>query len=126
MSTWRLIGGMRWIWSGRGNWCRRWSSRCRGGSGRRRRSNIVRRHCDWLARLLRLEGGSLSDEEVSEALRLHLRYSPDDLFIPDWAAAFLLDRDCEETLQTIEFTNLQLLEFRNIDNRLDDSVKGAY
>jgi len=89
-------------------------------------SGLLEEHCDWLARLLRLEGGSLSNEEVAEALRLHLRYSPDDLFIPDWAAAVLLDSDCEETLQTIEFTNLQLLEFRNIDNRLDDSLKAAY
>ena len=87
---------------------------------------LLQDHCDWLARLLRLEGTHLSSEEVVEALRLHLRYSPDDLFIPDWAAAFLLDRDCEETLQTIEFTNMQLLEFRHIDNRLDDSVKTAY
>src|SRR5216683_2244250 len=83
-------------------------------------------HCDWLARLLRVENTALSKEEVAEALRLHLRYSPDDLFVPDWAAAVLMDRDCEETLQTIEFTNLQLLEFRHIDNRLDDSLKSAY
>jgi len=87
---------------------------------------LLEEHCDWLARLLRLEGARLSSEEVAEALRLHLRYSPDDLFIPDWGAAVLLDRDCEETLQTIEFTNMQLLEFRHIDNRLDDSVKTAY
>jgi hypothetical protein len=83
-------------------------------------------HCDWLARLLRVENTALSKEEVAEALRLHLRYSPNDLFVPDWAAAVLMDRDCEETLQTIEFTNLQLLEFRHIDNRLDDSLKSAY
>jgi hypothetical protein len=89
-------------------------------------ARLLEEHCDWLARLLRLEGGSLSNEEVTEALRLHLCYSPNDVFIPDWAAAVLLDRDCEETLQTIEFTNLQLLEFRNIDNRLDDSLKAAY
>jgi hypothetical protein len=81
---------------------------------------------DWLARLLRMEGTPLSREEVTEALRLHLTYSPEDLFIPDWAAAVLIDRDCEETLQTIEFTNLQLLEFRHIDDRLDDSLKTAY
>src|SRR5262249_33851044 len=37
----------------------------------------------------------------------------------------LIDRDCEETLQAIEFANLQLLEFRNIDNRLDDSLASA-
>lgn len=80
----------------------------------------------WLAGLLRLEAGLLSSEEVGEASRLHLSYSPDDLFLCDWAAAVLLDRDCDETLQTIEFANLQLLEFRHIDDRLDDNLAGAY
>jgi len=83
-------------------------------------------HADWLAFLVRLESGPLSPEEVTEALRLHLRYSPEDLFIPDWAAAVLLDQDCDETLQTLEFANMQLLEFRHIDNRLDDSLAVAY
>jgi hypothetical protein len=83
-------------------------------------------HAGWLAGLLRLEAGPLSDEEVAEALRLHLSYSPHDLLVPDWGAAVLFDRDCEETLQTIEFANLQLLEFRHLDNRLDDSLAEAY
>jgi hypothetical protein len=79
----------------------------------------------WLASLVRLESGPLSGEEIAEALRLHLSYSPDDLFVSDWAAALLIDRDCEETLQVIEFANLQLLEFRHIDNRLDDILTAA-
>ncbi len=81
---------------------------------------------EWLAGLLRLEGGPLSQQEITEALRLSLSYSPHDLFVPDWGVAFLLDSDCEETLLTIEYTNLQLLEYRQIDNRLDDSVATAY
>ena len=83
-------------------------------------------HAGWLAGLLRLESGPLSADEIAEALRLRLQYRPDDLLITDWAAAVLIDSDCEETLQTIEFTNLQLLEFRHIDNRLDDNLKTAY
>jgi hypothetical protein len=83
-------------------------------------------HADWLASLLRLEAGPLSADEVGEALRLHLSYSPDDLFVCDWAAAVLLDRDCDETLQIIEFANLQLLEFRHIDDRLDENLAAAY
>jgi hypothetical protein len=79
----------------------------------------------WLAGLVRLESGSLSSPEIEEALRLHLSYSPEDLVIPDWAAAVLIDCDCDETLQAIEFANLQLLEFRHIDNRLDDSLAAA-
>jgi hypothetical protein len=80
----------------------------------------------WLAGLLRLETGPLSVEETAEALRLHLSYSPADLLVPDWAAAVLLDRDCDETLQTIEFANLQLLELRHIDHRLDEDLGRAY
>lgn len=83
-------------------------------------------HGNWLAGLLRLEAGPLSREEVAEALRLHLSYSPNDLLVPDWASAVLFDRDCDETLQTIEFANLQLLEFRHLDNRLDQSLAEAY
>ncbi len=46
----------------------------------------------------------------------------------DWAAAVLFDPDpaCGETLQVIEFANLQLLEYRNIDDRLDDNMTSAY
>jgi hypothetical protein len=80
----------------------------------------------WLAGLLLLETEPLSADEVAEALRLHLSYGPGDLLVPNWAAAVLFDRECEETLQTIEFANLQLLEYRYIDNRLDDSLAAAY
>jgi hypothetical protein len=80
----------------------------------------------WLAGLVRLESGPLSTDEVAEAMRLSIRYSPEDLLVADWAAAVLIDRDCDETLQTIEFANLQLLEFRHIDNRLDDDLTSAY
>src|SRR5262249_47547146 len=52
----------------------------------------------WLAGLVRLESGPLSPEEITEALRLYIRYSPEDLFVADWAAAVLLDQDCDETL----------------------------
>jgi len=38
----------------------------------------------------------------------------------------LIDRDCNETLQTVEFANLQLLEYRQLDDRLDDSLAAAY
>ena len=80
----------------------------------------------WLARLVRMESGPLSDEEIAEAIRLHLSYSPEDLFVPDWGAAVLIDRDCNETLQTIEFVNLLLLEYRYLDERLDARLAAAY
>jgi hypothetical protein len=82
---------------------------------------LLKERAGWMASLLRLEDQPLSEEEIAEAVRLPLRYGRDDLFVPDWAAAVLLDDEqgCVETLQTIEFANLQLLEYRHIDDRLD-------
>jgi hypothetical protein len=81
----------------------------------------------WTAALVRLEDQPLCGDEVKEALRLHLRYSSADLFVPDWPAAMLLDDEQEsaDTLQTIEFANLQLLEYRYIDDRLDQLMSRA-
>ncbi len=83
-------------------------------------------HADWVAALVRLEAEPLSEEQIAAALKNHITYNPHDLFVPEWSAALLVDQDCEETLQTIEFANLQLLEFRFIDKLLDDRLADAY
>jgi hypothetical protein len=84
------------------------------------------RDAAWVAGLVHLEALPLSADEIGEAIRLRISYSPDDLFVPDWTAALLVDRECDETLQAIEFANLQLLEFRHIDNRLDARLAQAW
>ena len=66
-----------------------------------------------------------ADDEVREATRLALSYTPNDLVVLDWAAGFVADADCADTLQVIEFANVQLLEFRHIDDRLDDRLEGG-
>ena len=90
------------------------------------RGDWLQEHADWIAGLVRLESGPLSRAEVAEATRLSLSYTPDDVVTLDWAAGFVADRDCAETLQVIEFANVQLLEFRHIDDRLDDRLEAAY
>lgn len=80
---------------------------------------------NWIAGLVHLESGPLSNDEVAEALRLKISYSPNDLVVADWPATVLFDRDCDEALLAIEFANVQLLEFRHIDNRLDASLVAA-
>jgi hypothetical protein len=87
---------------------------------------LLAEHPQWLAGLVRLDSTQFSSAEVQEALRLRLSYGVNDLAIVDWAAAVLVDRDCDETLETIAFANLQLLEFRHIDDRLDRRLQDAY
>jgi hypothetical protein len=81
---------------------------------------LLQQHTPWLGGLLLLEGRPLSTEEATDAVRLRVSYTPRDLFLADWAASVLVDEECEETLQVLEFTNLQLLEYRYIDSRLDE------
>jgi hypothetical protein len=80
----------------------------------------------WFAALARLESEPLFADEVSDTLKLQIRYGPHDLLLADWAAAVLVDDRADDTLQVIEFANLQLLEFREIDNRLDDRLAKTY
>ncbi len=87
---------------------------------------LVDGNANWLAGLVRLEADPLSAEEMTAALASRISYSPSDMLIAAWPAGVLIDRDCEETLQTIEFANLQLLEYRYIDNLLDERMATAY
>jgi hypothetical protein len=89
--------------------------------------SVLGTFADWTAGLIRLEARPFSREEKAEALRLSICYGRGDLFIADWAAAVLLDDEPGrvETLQTVEFANLQLLEYRHIDDRLDQSLGRA-
>jgi hypothetical protein len=48
------------------------------------------------------------------------------MLVAAWSSAVLFDRQCEETLQAIEFANLQLLEYRFIDDLLDQRMAAAY
>jgi hypothetical protein len=90
------------------------------------RCQLLADHASWIAGLVRLESEPLSAEEVREATRSSLSYTPNDLVVLDWAAGVIADAECADTLQIIEFANVQLLEFRHIDDRLDDRLEAAY
>lgn len=87
---------------------------------------FVRDSAGWLAGLLRLEDAPLSSDEVNEATRLRLAYGKDDVVLVEWATAVVIDADCEDTLRTIEFANVQLLELRFLDRRVDQTLNHAY
>ena len=63
---------------------------------------LLERERDWLSRMVQLESEPLSAEQLATVLQSFISYYPHDLFVPEWSAAVLIDRDCDETLQTIE------------------------
>ena len=46
--------------------------------------------------------------------------------IADWNAALVVDKEPEDVLTVLEFANVELLELRFLDQRLDDGLSEAY
>lgn len=81
---------------------------------------------DSIARLLLAETGPLSTQAVETALAEQLSYAPTDIAVIDWNAALLLDAQAEDALAVLEFANVELLETRFIDDRLDSILERSY
>jgi hypothetical protein len=79
-----------------------------------------------LAQVLRAEARVLSDDEVTDALSHRISYRDSDLVIVDWNAAIVIDTEADDTLAVLEFANVELLEMRFLDQRLDDALMQAY
>jgi hypothetical protein len=89
---------------------------------------LLSRHGDQIAQLVRGDSESLSDGERREALRASMSYFPDDLLVVGWVAAFVYDTQegAEPTMQLLEYANAQLLEFRHYDDLLTGVLEDVY
>ncbi|MDE3060221.1 MAG: hypothetical protein KGJ06_04355 [Pseudomonadota bacterium] len=83
---------------------------------------------DIAALLTENKPGILSEMQVAEVLRIHRSYAHTDLTIIDWDAALTIDLTgyVEDTLYVLELANLQLEEYRVMDQRLDRYLNKAY
>lgn len=79
-----------------------------------------------LAQILRCERAPLSEQEIRDAMTYRLSFSPEDLAVIDWNAAFLFGSDMEDVRAVIEFANVELLEMRLLDRQLDLALDQAY
>jgi hypothetical protein len=79
-----------------------------------------------LAQILRVEDERLSDDEVADALACRISYTPNDETLIDWNAALLFGRSSDDVLAVLEFANVELLELRQLDDQLDDSLERSY
>jgi hypothetical protein len=79
-----------------------------------------------VAQVLRAERQVLSDQEVEDAISTRLSFGIEDLTIIDWNAALLIDREGEDVRAVLDFANVELLEMRYLDQRLDRALDQAY
>jgi len=79
-----------------------------------------------IAQILRAERQILSDQEVDDAIAARISFGIEDLTIVDWNAALLVDREGEDVRAVLDFANVELLEMRYLDQRLDRALDEAY
>ena len=90
----------------------------------------------WLAQhrravaelLTESKSGTLSEMQVNEVLRIQRSYSTADLVVIDWDAALVVEQSgyMDDVLYVLELANLQLEEYRVMDQRLDQYLDRAY
>jgi hypothetical protein len=70
----------------------------------------------------------LSETQVAEVLRIQRSFEKTDLAVIDWDAALVVDLSgyVDDVLYALELANLQLEEFRVMDQRLDNYLDRAY
>ena len=79
-----------------------------------------------IAQILRAERQTLSDQEVDDALAAKISFGIEDFTVVDWNAALLIDREGEDVRTVLDFANVELLEMRYLDQRLDRALDQAY
>jgi hypothetical protein len=79
-----------------------------------------------IAQILRAERQALSEQEVDDALAVRISYGLQDLTIVDWNATLLIDPEGEDVRAVLEFANVELLEMRYVDEKLDRALDQAH
>jgi hypothetical protein len=89
-------------------------------------SELWTTHARTTASVLRAEPGPLSDEEIADAVNLRCAYVRDEVVLIDWFAALLVGEDMEDERLVLELTSAELLELRDLDEKLDHGIDAAY
>jgi hypothetical protein len=88
-------------------------------------AEVLAREGGTIASALALEPNRLDESYAAEVLATRVSYSPDDLVLCDWSAAFVYDDEWDDAVAVLEFLNIQLLELRFQDTRLDRALERA-
>ena len=85
-------------------------------------------HGEDIATILRGERQALSEQERTKILRHRISYLEDDLVVPTWNTALVVDTPAgaQAAIEILEFANSQLLEFRHYDQLLDNELTSIY
>ena len=91
-------------------------------------TDLIAQCGDRIAQIVRGETSPLSEDEKNEILQARLSYYPRDLAVLGWHGAFLYDTPAgaQTTIELLEHSNSQLLEFRHYDELLTRELEAGY
>lgn len=78
-----------------------------------------------LARTLEAEQGPLVEEQIRSTLDSRMSYAPNDLVVVEWNGALVFDHAPEDVIAVLQHANVELLELRVLDRRLDTLLDHA-
>lgn len=87
---------------------------------------ILTGNAHLIAQILRSETQPLSQQEIEDALQCRISFNPTDTTLIDWNAALIIDSDADDVVAVLEYANMELLEMRFLDQKLDDALDQAY
>ena len=91
-------------------------------------ADLLDRHRDDIARLLRGDEQPISPKAADEIVEASLSYAPSDLVVAGASSAFVFDRtdDVGVTTGILEYAKMQLLEFRYYDDLMTRLLSEVY
>lgn len=88
--------------------------------------DLLGRQAKEIAAILRTEK-NLSEQEITDAIKNPQSYTPHDILLADWNAAFIYDHQLTtDVLDVLEYAVIELLELRTYDDLLDKVLDKAY
>lgn len=87
---------------------------------------LLAAHAGVVGQVLRAEARPLSEQEVAAATAFRISFGPEDVAVIETDAAFVLDPEAEDVRVVLDLANIQLLEMRYLDLRLDATLERAY
>jgi hypothetical protein len=87
--------------------------------------DILNTNRELIARTIEAERVALSDVQIARTTQVAMSYASTDLAVIDWNAAVLFDADPEDIITVLQHANVELLEFRILDEELDSILDHA-
>jgi len=87
---------------------------------------LVERHAGAIASMLRGETAPMSEEEIVEIMANRVSYGKADISFVDWDSAIVFHPDAEDICMVLEHTNVALLEFSYLNQKINQALDEFY